>query len=398
MKILAINPGSTSTKIAVYNGETPEFELTLRHSVEQLAPFGKVINQRKFRHDLILDALVQNGFDLKFDAVIGRGGLSQPIPGGVYDVNDQMVTAMLNAPRDHACNLGPLIARDIADEIPGCRALIADPGIVDEMDEVARISGSPLMPRISTWHALNQRAIGRRFAKDYSREHPKAPRRYSEMNLIIVHLGGGISIGAHAHGRCIDVNNAFDGEGPFSPERAGSLPSGALIDICFSGRFTKEQLKKRISGHAGLAAHLGTTDVQEIERRIADGDEHARLILDAMIYHIAKSIGSLAPVIEGNIDAILVTGGIAHSQYVIERLRRRVEFLAPVHIYPGEDELKALAGNAIGALTGELPVNTYHLPVGNRTLLPRPQQLRPVVQRISRAVKRLWNDSLHLFI
>lgn len=370
MKILAINPGSTSTKIAVFEDSRPVMTHTIRHSVEELSKFRRVIDQLDYRRELVERALADNAIPFEFDAVIGRGGLTQPIPGGVYEVNDAMVQAMYQSPRDHACNLGSLIAHDIAREIDGCQAFIADPGIVDEMDDIARVTGSPIMPRITTWHALNQRAIGRRFARDYSAQHPDAPKKYREMNLIICHLGGGISVGAHKHGKCVDVNNAFDGEGPFSPERAGSLPSGSLIDLCYSGRYTKEELKKRISGKAGLAAHLGTVAIPEIEQRIADGDEHARLVLDAMIYQIAKSIAALSPVFYGDIDAILITGGIAYSDYVISRLKKRVGFLAPVHVYPGEDELEALALNALGALHGDLPVQTFYLPKGLFTVSP----------------------------
>lgn len=370
MKILAINPGSTSTKIAVFEDSIPVMTHTIRHSVEELSRFRLVIDQLDYRRELVEKALADNAIPFEFDAVIGRGGLTQPIPGGVYEVNDEMVKAMYQSPRDHACNLGSLIAHDIAKAIDGCKAFIADPGIVDEMDEIARVTGSPIMPRITTWHALNQRAIGRRFARDYSAQHPDAPKKYREMNLIICHLGGGISVGAHKHGKCVDVNNAFDGEGPFSPERAGSLPSGSLIDLCYSGRYTKEELKKRISGKAGLAAHLGTVAIPEVEQRIANGDEHARLVLDAMVYQIAKSIAALSPVFYGDIDAILITGGIAYSDYVISRLKKRVGFLAPVHVYPGEDELEALALNALGALNGDLAIQTFHLPTGLHTVSP----------------------------
>lgn len=359
MKILAINPGSTSTKIAVYEDDKAVMNHTIRHTVEELSQFKRVIDQLDYRRKLVEEALKANDIPFQFDAVIGRGGLTKPIPGGVYEVNDNMVKAMYASPRDHACNLGSLIAHDIASQIEGCQAFIADPGIVDEMDEIAHVTGSPIMPRITTWHALNQRAIGRRFAADYSRAHPSAPLKYEQMNLIICHLGGGISIGAHQQGRCIDVNNAFDGEGPFSPERAGSLPSGSLIDLCYSGRYTKDQLKRRISGKAGLAAHLGTVAIPEIEQRIARGDTHAKLILDAMIYQIAKNIAALAPVLYGKIDAILITGGIAFSDYVISRLKERISFLAPVYVYPGEDELQALAENALGALKGDLKVQYF---------------------------------------
>lgn len=373
MKILAINPGSTSTKIAVYNDRNKFFATTLRHSVDDLEPFPRVIDQFEFRKHLILNSLAENEIPLEFDAVIGRGGLLRPIPGGVYEVNDAMVADIKKVRRSHACNLGCLIARDLADEL-GCPAYIADPGVVDELDEVARITGSPLMPRITTWHALNQRAIGRRYARQLSEANPsQSPVRYEEMNLIIVHLGGGISVGAHKHGKVVDVNNAFDGEGPFSPERAGTLPSGALIDLCYSGRYTKDELKKRISGKAGLAAHLGSTDIQAIVARIEKGDDYARLVLDAMIYQIAKHVAALTPVFRGKVDAILITGGIAYSDYVMSRLLPQIDFIAPVEIFPGEDELEALALNALGALDGSLPVQTYVQKKTNHQTIADPQ-------------------------
>lgn len=352
MHILAVNPGSTSTKIAVYEDEAPLLVSNIRHSVDELSRFPQVIDQFDFRKNLVLKALEANGIPFRFDAIVGRGGLLKPIPGGVYEVNAAMLDDSTHAMRSHACNLGCLIAAELAAMLPGCRAFIADPGVVDELDEVARVTGSPLMPRITIWHALNQRAIARRYAAEND-------TRYEDLHLIVCHLGGGVSVGAHRRGRAIDVNNALDGEGPFSPERAGTLPAGQLIDLCYSGRFTKEELKKRISGQAGLAAHLGTTDVPAIVRRIEAGDAHARLVLDAMIYQIARSVGAAAVVLCGRIDAILITGGMAHSEYVVSRLRERVSFLAPVHVYPGEDELEALALNALGALRGELPVQVY---------------------------------------
>ncbi len=352
MKILVINPGSTSTKIAVYEDERPILVRNIRHSVDELTAFHSVADQFEFRKSLVLSQLEKEGIALQFDAVIGRGGLVKPIPGGVYEVNDAMKNDTVHAMRTHACNLGGLIADELAKAIPGCRAFIADPGVVDELDDVARISGSPLMPRITIWHALNQKAIARRFAAERH-------CRYEDLNLIICHLGGGISIAAHQHGRAIDANNALDGEGPFSPERAGTLPAGQLIDLCFSGTLTKDELKKRISGRAGLTAHLGTTDVPAIIKQIEAGDTHAELILNAMIYNIAKGIGAAATVLYGKVDAILLTGGIAHNEYVVSRLKERVSFLAPVHVYPGEDEMEALALNALGALRNELPVLTY---------------------------------------
>lgn len=352
MKILAINPGSTSTKIAVYEDEAPILVNNIRHTVEELSEFPRIIDQFEFRKNLVLDTLEAKGIPFDFDAIVGRGGLLKPIPGGVYEVNDAMLDDIAHAMRSHACNLGCLIAAELATLLPGCRAFIADPGVVDELEEVARITGSPLMPRITIWHALNQRAIARRYASEHN-------LCYENLSLIVCHLGGGISVGTHYHGRAIDVNNALDGEGPFSPERAGTLPAGQLIDLCNSGRFTRDELKKRISGSAGLTAHLGTTDVQVIVKRIEEGDTHAELVLDAMIYQIARSVGASATVLYGKIDAILLTGGMAHSDYIISRLKERISFLAPIYVYPGEDELEALALNALGALRGELPIQVY---------------------------------------
>ncbi|MBR6538476.1 MAG: butyrate kinase [Bacteroides sp.] len=351
-KILVINPGSTSTKIAVYANEKEILVNTIRHTMEELAKFPRIIDQFEFRKELVLKTLEENNIPFQFDAIVGRGGLLKPIPGGVYEVNDAMLNDIMHAMRTHACNLGCLLASELAVMLPGCRAFIADPGVVDEMDEVARINGSPLMPRITIWHALNQRAIARRYAKEQG-------KRYEDLNVIVCHLGGGISVGAHQKGRAIDVPNALDGEGPFSPERAGTLPAGNLIDMCFSGNYTQAQLKKMVCGQGGLAAHLGTTDVQAIQKRIDEGDEHARLILESMIYHIAKAVGGAAVALWGKIDAILLTGGIAYSEYITSQLKARVSFLAPVFIYPGEDELEALALNGLGALRGELPIQIY---------------------------------------
>lgn len=352
MRILAINPGSTSTKMAVYDDATPILVKKIPHEISSLAKFERVTDQYHFRKTLVLEELKQNNIPFQFDAVIGRGGLVKPICGGVYTINQAMLRDTINAKRTHACNLGCLIASELAQSIPGCKAFIADPGVVDELDDVARISGSPLLPRISIFHALNQKAIARRFAKEQS-------RKYEELNLIVCHLGGGISVGTHKLGRVVDVNNTLDGEGPFSPERAGTLPAGQLVDLCFGGQYTREDLKKRISGQAGLAAHLGSTDMIEIELMIEAGDKKAQLICEAMIYNVAKAIGGASTVLNGRVDAILLTGGLSHSDYVIERLCPKIEFIAPIHVYPGEDELEALALNAYGALTGELPIIEY---------------------------------------
>lgn len=352
MKILVINPGSTSTKIAVYENENPLFVSNIKHSVEELSAFPEVIDQFEFRKNLVLQELENNKIPFSFDAIIGRGGLVKPIPGGVYEVNEAMKRDTVHAMRTHACNLGGLIASELASTLPDCPAFIADPGVVDELEDIARITGSPLMPKITIWHALNQKAIARRFAKEQGTQ-------YENLDLIICHLGGGISVAVHHHGRAIDANNALDGEGPFSPERAGTLPAGQLIDLCFSGQLTKDELKKRISGRAGLTAHLGTTDIPAIIQSIEEGDKKAELILDAMIYNVAKAIGASATVLCGKIDAILLTGGIAYSDYVISRLKKRISFLAPIYVYPGENEMESLAFNAIGALKGELPIQIY---------------------------------------
>lgn len=350
--ILVINPGSTSTKIAVFEDEAPLLVRNIRHSVDELEQFPDVISQFDFRKSLVLRELEENDIPFRFDAIIGRGGLVKPIPGGVYEVNEAMKRDTLHAMRTHACNLGGLIADELASTLPGCRAFIADPGVVDELEDVARISGSPMMPRVTIWHALNQKAIARRFAAERG-------TRYEDLDLIVCHLGGGISVAVHRHGKAIDANNALDGEGPFSPERAGTLPAGQLVDLCYSGKYTREEWKKRISGRAGLTAHLGTTDVPSIVRSIEAGDEHSRLVLDAMIYNVAKSIGAAATVLCGKMDAILLTGGIAHCDYVVSRLIDRISFIAPVHVYPGEDEMEALALNALGALKGTLAVKVY---------------------------------------
>ena len=354
MKILVINPGSTSTKMAVYYDEKAILLRNITHTTDELSPFDAITEQQDFRRELVINELERSNVALEFDAVIGRGGLVKPISGGVYEINQQMIDDTLHGcvMHNHACNLGCLIAYEIAATIPGCRAYIADPGVVDELSPLARISGSPLMPRICIWHALNQRAIARRYARSIGKE-------YEDLNLIICHMGGGISIAAHEHGRAVDANNALDGEGPFSPERAGSLPAADLIRLCFSGKYTERQLLKRIAGQAGLTAHLGTNDMRQILGRIGQGDEHAHLMVDAMLYHVAKNIAAEAAVLCGNVDAILLTGGMAHSDYIVGELRRRIGFLAPVYIFPGEDEMEALALNALAVLNGKRKAKVY---------------------------------------
>lgn len=351
-RILSINPGSTSTKVAVYEDEQCVFSRNIQHSIDELSHFDEPMHQLDYRKQLVISTLKEMNIAFTFNAVIGRGGLAKPVEGGVYKVNQYMLDVTRHALHQHACDLGCLIAYDIAKNIPQCIAMIADPGVVDELSPLARISGSPLLPRYCIWHALNQKAIARRYAKDIG-------KRYEDLRLIICHLGGGISVAAHEYGRAIDANNALGGEGPFSPERAGSLPVADLIRLCFSGKFTEAQLLKNVTARTGLTAHLGTNDVRSIVQRIEQGDSHAKLILDAMIFHTAKAIASEGAVLCGQIDAVLLTGGIVHSDYVVEKLKERISFLGPVVTYPGEDEMLAMAQNALAVLRGELTAKEY---------------------------------------
>lgn len=350
--ILVINPGSTSTKVAVYRDEHPVLVSNIHHTMEELSGFQDITSQYPFRKDLVLRELSRHGIPFRFGAIIGRGGLGKPVRGGVYRINEKLCHDMIHAKRKHACNLGCLIAAELANDLDNCMALTADPVVVDEMEDVARITGSPLMQRRAVWHALNQRAIAHRYAKERG-------TRYEDLDLIICHLGGGISVAAHRHGKAVDVNNALDGEGPFSPERAGTLPTADLIRLCFSGKYTQEQLLKRIAGKAGMAAHIGSTDIRELVRRIGEGDEKVRLLVDAMIYQTAKSIAAEGAVLYGKVDAVLLTGGMAHSEYIVSNLTRRIAYLAPVKVYPGEGEMESLAQNALAVLRGEIATQEY---------------------------------------
>lgn len=351
-KILAINPGSTSTKVALYEDERPLLESTLRHSTEEVSRFVDVIDQLDWRRGLILALLRDNGFELReLSAVIGRGGLIRPVAGGVYEVNSRMRYDLRNAQMRHACNLGGLLAAQIA-HMAKVKAYIADPPVVDEMDDVARISGMPMCPRKPIFHALNQKAIARLHCR-------REGRIYEESNLIVAHMGGGISVAAHRRGRIVDVNNALDGDGPFAPDRAGNIPSAELIKVCFSGKYTKEELLRFISSKGGLVALLGTNSVIEVMERIGQGDQRAAKVLDAMSYNIAKQIGALAAALEGKVDGILLTGGIAFNEPVVETVRRHCAFIAPVTVYPGENELEALALNALAVLRGIFEPKEY---------------------------------------
>ena len=343
--ILAINPGSTSTKIAVYEDKKEIFSKTLRHSAEELAPFKNVIDQFEFRKDVIKKALEENRIALKDLAVIvGRGGLLDPIPSGVYEVNRKMIEDLRSARHgEHASNLGAVIARDLADEVGGIKALIADPVVVDEREPIARITGHPLFERKSIFHALNQ----------------KHGKKYNQLNLIVAHLGGGVSVGIHKKGKVVDVNDALRGEGPFTPERSGGLPAAQVVDICFGGEYTEKQIRKMIAGEGGVSAHLGTNSFQEVERRVEAGDKKAALISEAFAYNLAKEIGAMATVADGKVDAIIITGGIAYNTPLMKKVAKKVKFIAPVSIYPGEDEMGALAGNGLAVLTGKEKVKKY---------------------------------------
>ncbi len=346
-KILVINPGSTSTKIAVFNDDKAVFEKTLRHQGEELAPFANVAAQYEFRKDVIISLLEAEGIAIDFDIIVGRGGLLHPVLSGVYEVNEAMRETLLAAQYgEHACNLGGLIAADIAKTV-GCKAVIADPVVVDELQDVARVSGHPLLPNRSIFHALNQKAIARRYAKDVN-------KKYEDMNVIVAHLGGGVSVGAHRKGMVVDVNNALGGNGPFSPERCGTLCASDLVKLCFSGEYTEAEVKKMLIGNGGLMAHLGLNDAYQVELRAEGGnDAEAKLVYDAMAYTVAKEIGAMSAVLCGDIDAILITGGIAYGKGFCKYIADMVGKFAPVKVYPGEDELGALALSGLRVLNGE---------------------------------------------
>ncbi len=353
-RVLVINPGSTSTKIAVFEDEEPLFKESLQHSVEELAPYGGVIAQYDFRKEAILKALKARNFDLKtLSAIAGRGGVVKPIESGVYHVNDALVADLKTGYNGgmHASNLGGLLARDLGDEL-GIPSFIADPVSVDEMEPLARITGLPEITRTSVFHALNQKAMARKVATE------QLGKKYEEINLIVVHLGGGVSVGAHKRGRAIDVNNATDGDGPFSPERCGTLPLGPYRRMVFKINDEK-QIYKKLVGGGGLVAHLGTNDAREVERRINAGDEKAHLYYEAMAYQIAKEIAGMASVLKGDVDGIVITGGMARSKILVNWIRERVDWIAEFFLMPGEFEVEALAWGALRVLRGEEQSKEY---------------------------------------
>ncbi|WP_415327392.1 butyrate kinase [Clostridium perfringens] len=352
-KLLIINPGSTSTKIGVYEGEKEILEETLRHSSEEILKYDTIFDQLDFRKEVILKVLKEKGIDInELDAVVGRGGMLKPIEGGTYEVNEAMVEDLkIGVQGPHASNLGGILSNEIAKEI-GKRAFIVDPVVVDEMEDVARLSGVPELPRKSKFHALNQKAVAKRYAKEHNTS-------YEDVNLIVVHMGGGVSVGAHRKGRVIDVNNALDGDGPFSPERAGGVPSGELLEMCFSGKYSKEEVYKKLVGKGGFVAYANTNDARDLIKLSQEGDEKGSLIFNAFIYQIAKEIGSMAVVLDGEVDAIVLTGGIAYSDYVTNAINKKVKWIAPMVVYGGEDELLALAQGAIRVLDGVEEAKIY---------------------------------------
>ena len=352
--ILAINPGSTSTKFALFEEDKLFFEKTLRHTSEELSGFKKITDQFHFRKDLIMKELSGQNIDLSgLAAIVGRGGLIKPIESGIYKVNEKMIDDLRRGIMgEHASNLGGLIADEIASSFPGAKAYIVDPVVVDELEPVARISGHPAIERISIFHALNQKAVARTYAESVK-------RRYEDLNLILVHMGGGISVGAHRMGRVIDVNNALNGDGPFSPERSGGLPSGQLVDLCYSGKYSHQEMKSMITGKGGMVAYLGTNNFIEANEMADSGDQKAVLMIEAIAYQISREIGSAAAVLEGKVDAIILTGGLAFQKSHVEKIRRRIGFIAEVVVYPGEDEIKALAFNGLLALDGKIEIRDY---------------------------------------
>jgi butyrate kinase len=352
--ILAINPGSTSTKIAVFTNAKVVFLKSIQHPAEELNKFKRIVDQYEYRKSIIIEELKLANIEInKIEAVVGRGGLVKPIKSGVYRINEQLKKDLQEGILgQHASNLGGLIADDIATSLPNAQAYIADPVVVDEMEDVARIAGHPDFKRMSIFHALNQKAT----ARSYSR---LLNKKYEDLNLIIAHMGGGISIGAHKKGRVIDVNNALDGEGPFSPERSGTLPSGQLICACFQEGSTLEDMKEKITGSGGLMAYFGTNNAYQIELMALDGDDDAMMIQNAMAYQVAKEIGAMGTVLHGDVDGIILTGGIAHNTFIVEYIKKMVTFIAPVIIYPGEDEMHALAMNGLMVLKGEVEPKDY---------------------------------------
>jgi butyrate kinase len=352
--ILVVNPKDYLTQIAAYQNHKLLYMISRKHSAEELSGFTSIYDQVDFRKDMVIKELNNNQFDLSaVRIVISRGGLIRPVHAGVYKISEQLKHDLIHSPvGEDIINIAGLLADAVASVIPSAIALIADPTVVDELQEVARITGSPEITRKSIFHALNQKAIGKLHAETHK-------KKYEEMNLIIAHLGNGTTVGAHYQGKVIDVNQGFEGDGPFSLIRSGSLPLGDVVRMCYSGTKTKDQMFCLLSHCGGVNAHLGTTDINEIEKRIQNGDEHAKLIMEAMAYQVSKCIGEMFAVLKGEVDGILITGQLAHSNFVVQNILDHVEKFAPTFIYPGDNELKAMAANALRVIKGEMEVQEY---------------------------------------
>ncbi len=353
-KILTINPGSTSTKVGFFENDRPLKTENLKHETKDLLKFKTVYDQYLFRKKAILEFLKENGIKItEIDAFAGRGGLLKAIPGGVYKVNSLMKQHLKYAKfGEHASNLGAILADELAKEAGGKPAFIVDPPVVDEMIEIARYSGMPENPRKSVFHALNQKAVARRYADSIG-------KKYEDLNLVVAHLGGGITVGAHNHGRVIDVNDGLSGDGPFSPERSGGVPTLRLIELCYSGHYEPETMKRKAVGKGGLVAYLKTNDAIKIEKEIEKGDKKAETIYKAMAYQVAKEIGAYHVALSCKTDAIIITGGLAHSEMLVNWIKGKIEGLAKIVVYPGEDELLALAEGSLKALKGEIEIREY---------------------------------------
>ena len=364
-RILVVNPGSTSTKIAVYEtvSETAEqdtasplsevFSETLRHDAEELQKLGSIADQLDFRKQIVMDALCENGFELAdFAAIVCRGGLVRQLPGGTYRVNDALVRdCRIGVSGQHASNLGALIGSELERE-SGVPAYIVDPPVVNELSKIARYSGYPSIERTCVWHALNQKAIARRYAASVG-------KAYEDLNLLICHMGGGVSVGAHVKGKVLDTEDTVGGEGPFSPERAGSLPVDKVIDLCFDEDMTKEEIKQMFTRRSGLLAYTGTNEMRKLLQEASEGDASVQEALEAFYYQIGKEIAAMSVAMKGEVDQIIFTGGIAHSQIVTDAISELVDWIAPVTVYPGEDEMQALAEGALRVLTGEEEAKEY---------------------------------------
>ena len=350
---LVINPGSTSTKISIFENNKEIMTETSNYSHEQIHAYKEIYDQFNFRKAIIMKTLSDKNVDLsKFSAIIARGGNMKPVVGGTYQVNEEMLKDLkIGVMGQHASNLGGGLAYSIAQEL-GLNAYVVDPVIVDEFEPLARVSGTPLIARKSKDHPLNQKAVARAAALEMG-------GKYEDYNFIIAHLGGGISVGTHKKGRMIDVNNSLDGDGPMSPERCGGIPFGSVIDLCFSGEYTKQELRKKLVGGGGLAGYLGTNDGREVVQRIKERDEHAKLIYEAMAYQISKEIAASSAVLKGDVDAILLTGGLAYDNTLMEWIKDRVAFIAPVQVFPGEHEMKALASGVLRVLENKEALQVY---------------------------------------